>query len=71
MPKKIERAAVVPRLMNTKQTAAYLCASEGTVGMWAQMPADPLPSLVLPNTRTRRFDVRDVDAWIERRKTCA
>ena len=62
---------MAPRLMNTKQAAAYLCASEGTVGMWAQLAVDPLPTVKLPNVRTRRFDVRDVDAWIDRRKECA
>lgn len=68
MPKKIDRAANLPRLMNTKETAAYLAASEGTVGMLAQLPVDPLPSLTLPNTRCRRFDVRAVDEWIDRQK---
>lgn len=66
MPKKMERVAQPPRLMNTRDTAAYLSTSEGTVGMLAQMQVDPLPSLVLPNTKCRRFDVRQVDAWIDR-----
>lgn len=68
MPRKIERTANPPRLMNARETAAYLAASEGTVGMLAKMAVDPLPSIVLPNTRTRRFDVRAVDEWIDRQK---
>ena len=66
MTRKIDRVANPPRLMNTRETATYLSTSEGTVGMLAQMPVDPLPSLILPNTKCRRFDIRQVDAWIDR-----
>lgn len=72
MAAKKSTEGIQPRLLNAKQVADYLSCSSGNVSMWAQMPIDPLPSFKLPHLKARKFDLREVDEWIERMKArCA
>lgn len=60
----VERAFRVRRLVNTQGLAEYLSLSKKTLYQWAA--AGELPSLRMG--RRVRFDLDDIDRWIERRK---
>jgi excisionase family DNA binding protein len=59
--------AVLPRLISTVQAAKYLSVNRSTVHrlrVAGQLPA-------ITHWKHVRFDVRDLDSWIERNKVSA
>ncbi len=60
-------ARIEPRLLRTKQAAAYLGMSPWALRQEVQRGALPYISCG-DHTSAWRFDVRDLDAWIERHR---
>lgn len=59
-----QAAQAVAPLLSAKETAKRLAISERS--LWSLTNAKQIPHLRIG--RTLRFDPRDLDAWIERRK---
>lgn len=59
------------RLLKTPEAAAYLGLETKTLENWRYLSASEGPPWVPMPGRAIRYDVRDLDAWIEARKTAA
>lgn len=55
-----------PRLVDTKAAAAYLALEPGTLENWRYLQKGP--RVTRPGGRAVRYDVRDLDAWIDSQK---
>lgn len=58
------KPTITPRLLSARQTAQYL--GMGRSDFYARMPELGIPRIMI--TKRPRWDVKDLDTWIERQK---
>lgn len=64
--------SIETRYVNQKSVAAYMGLSPNSVRALTRLREDPLPTVYFKGFTTPRFDLVQVDAWIERNnRRCA
>jgi predicted DNA-binding transcriptional regulator AlpA len=58
--------SISKRLLNEKQAGAYLSVSRGTIKHWHE--AGLIPRVPMNGRRIVRYDVNDLDAFVEKCK---
>ena len=68
---KPARAAIAPRLLDTEGAGMYTNVAPSTLKIWRSTGNGRGPAYIRLAARCVRYDVRDLDAWIDSRRVCA
>ena len=67
---KQSKSGLEPRYFTQNDLAVYFSVSPNTISRWRVLEHDPLPGVTMPGMKQPRFDIIEVQAWIDRRTAC-